>query len=127
VKVNFFGIEPEYENERMCHGTPITLSDNGFSVPLPPVGVFNWHYVQCVLKKFATPEFHDIENITYFVRPGDDDDDDDDDDSDRDFDDPRNIADPPYPGYLFDLGQLRQLQRLEKAERQQAILAWRQA
>jgi hypothetical protein len=123
--VNIYGTEPANENERMCHGAPITLSDNGSSVPLPPVGVFNWHYVQCVLKKFATPEFREFGNISYFVRPSDDGDDDDD-DSDRDFDDPRNIANPPYPGYLFDLSQSKALQRLEKAERQRAILAWRQ-
>ena len=98
MKVNIYGVEPIDENERMCHGVPITLSDNGSIVPLPPVGVFKWHYVQCVLKKFATPEFREFGNIWYFVRPGDDsDDDDDDDDDDRDFDDPRNIEDSSYP------------------------------
>ena len=124
TKVNIYGAEPRNTNEEMCHGTPITLSDHGSLVPLPPVGVFKWHYVQCVFKKFATRDFREFSNISYFVQPGDSDDDDDDDDSDRDFDDPRNIADPPYPGYLFDLNQSRALQHLEKAERHQAILAW---
>lgn len=130
--VNLYGAEPVYANERMCHGTQITLFDHsGSSMPVarPPVGVFNWHYIQCVLKKFASADYRNFGNVSYFVRPfhtgdGGDDSDEDDDESDRDFDDLRNIADPPYPSYFWDLAQARALQRLEEAERHQAILAW---
>lgn len=107
----------------MLHGHQITLSTQDDSLPLPPVGVFNWHYIQCVLKKFATSDYKKIDNINYFSLPYRTRDDDDD-DSDIDFDDERNVANPPYPSYLWELSEARARQRLEEVERDQAILTW---
>ena len=51
----------------MLHGHTITLSTRDAS--FPPIGVFNWHYVQCVLKRFATDEYKQSQNIYYFSLP----------------------------------------------------------
>ena len=37
-------------NDQVLHGRQIALSMNDPSLSLPPVDVFNWHYIQCVLK-----------------------------------------------------------------------------
>ena len=31
------------------HGYSVTLSVKAGDVPLPPQGVFDWHYIQCVI------------------------------------------------------------------------------
>ena len=113
------GLDPNGEN---VHGRQITLSSHDLSVPLPLVGAFDWHYIQCVLKKFSTPAYQGIDNITYFSLPFCTREDDD--ESDIEFDDERNIADPPYPSYLWDLAQWRMLEHLETEERNRAIVAW---
>lgn len=88
--VNLAGLPPFSRREPLLHGHQISLSSHDPSLALPPVGVFNWHYVQCVLKKFATPEYQEINNVSHFVFPfctkdGDED------ESDVNFDDPENI------------------------------------
>jgi hypothetical protein len=85
--------------------------------------VFNWHYLQCVLKKFSTPAYQAIDNIYYFSLPFRTRDDDDD-ESDVDFDNDRNVANPPYPSYLWELSELRARQDLEAIERNHAIATW---
>ena len=100
-------------NEQVLHGHQIALHTHDPLVALPPVGVFNWHYLQCVLKKILLPL--PIKQLTTFtispchsVRR-----DDDNDESDVDFDDDRNVANPPYPSYLWELSELRAHQHLE--------------
>jgi len=120
--VSITGAEP-VRDEPMCHGTPITLSPHASPHNIPPVGVFNWHYIQCVLNRFSTDAYQNLPNVNYFTQPFRTAYDDDDDESDRSFDDP-NIANPPYPSYLLELSELRTLQRLEEEERRQAIVTW---
>ena len=113
------------QNDRALHGCQIAPLSHDPLYALPPVGVFNWHYIQCVLKKFSTPAYQQINNIYYFSLPfRTRDDDDDDDESDVDFDDDRNIANPPYPSYLSELSELRAHQHLEAVERNRAIVTW---
>jgi len=50
--------------------------------------------MQCVLQRFGTPGYKGLQKIEHFLFPIRTTDDDDD---DRNFDDPRNIEDPPYP------------------------------
>ncbi|KAM6493645.1 hypothetical protein JOM56_010006, partial [Amanita muscaria] len=57
--LNIFGV-PLTPGDQMLHGHTITLSTHD-----PPIGMFNWHYLQCVLKKFATADYKQIGNI-YF-------------------------------------------------------------
>ena len=89
----------------------------------PPPGVFAWHYIQCVLAKFATDEYKDLANINHINLPFRTEDDDDDDDPE--FDDPRNVEDPPYPSYLLDLAWSRRCQEVEEVEQRQDIERWR--
>ena len=51
------------------HGRQITLTTHDTSLDPPPVAIFNWHYIQCVLKKFATPDYMDIKNIYHSFHP----------------------------------------------------------
>jgi hypothetical protein len=119
MPLNLFGGLPS-PNDRVLHGHRIALSTHDPSLSLPPVGVFNWHYTQCVLKKFSTPAYQAIDNIHYFLpfRTRDDD------DGDVDFDNERNVANPPYPSYLWEFSELRARQRLEAVERNRAIVTW---
>ena len=109
-------------NDPVVHNHTITFPTN--NAAFPPIGVFNWHYLQCVLKRFSTPEYHQIQNIYYSALPFRTREDEEDDESDRDFDDERNIANPPYPSYLNELAEAKMRQRLEDAERNQAIVEW---
>ncbi|KAF8813131.1 hypothetical protein BYT27DRAFT_7131819 [Phlegmacium glaucopus] len=124
VPLNFLGgpLLPSYNQP--LHGFQISLQTHDPSFTLPHVGVFNWHYIQCVLKKFSTPDYNAITNIDYFYLPFCTREDDDDDDDDIDFDDDRNIANPPYPSYLFELSQMRAQQHLEEVEHNHTIMAW---
>lgn len=120
--MNLYGVTPsQLGSEPVLHGCQITLSAHNL-LPLPPVGVFNWHYLQCVLKKFATVDYKAINNINNFSFPFCTRDDNN--DSDIDFDDERNIVDPPYPSYLWDLAFARAHRHMEVLERDQAILTW---
>jgi hypothetical protein len=121
--VNRYGAEPQTANEVMCHGYSITLTTHVPTLDLPPVGVFNWLYTQCVLTKFSTADYRTFNNIYHFVLPFRTRDDDDD-ESDRDFDDERNIANPPYPSYPLELAEFRLRQHLEALEHDHTIMAW---
>jgi hypothetical protein len=107
----------------MCHGYGITFTTHDPALDLPPAGVFNWHYTQCVLKRFSARDYRAFDNIYYFALPFRTRDDEDD-TSDRDFGDERNIENPPYPSYRLELAAFRACQRLEAAERDHAIVAW---
>ena len=69
----------------------------------------------------TTPAYQAIDNIYYFSLPFRTREDDD--ESDVDFDDDKNIANPPYPSYLWELSELRARQHLE-VERNHAIATW---
>ena len=122
MALNYGGL-PLSPNDQALHGRQIVLSTHDPSLlPLPPTGVFNWHYIQCVLKKFSTRAYQEIDNIYYFYLPFRTRDDDD--ESDIDFDDERNIANPPYPSYPWDLAVARAHQHSEAVERNRAIMTW---
>ncbi|KAF5373230.1 hypothetical protein D9615_007414 [Tricholomella constricta] len=120
--LHLYGGPPLTSNDPMCHGRQLTLSIHDPSLSLPPVGVFNWHYVQCVLKKFSSSDYQQIDNIQHFVMPFRTRDDDD--DGDVDFDDEGNVTNPPYPSYLWELSEARERRRLDAIERNRAIMAW---
>jgi hypothetical protein len=123
TNLNLLGSQPLTPNDPMLHGHQVTLITHDPSLSLPPAGVFNWHYVQCVLTKFATDAYKAVDNVHYFSLPFRTRDDDDD-DSDIDFDDERNVANPPYPSYLWELAESRARQHLEAVELNRAILTW---
>ncbi|CAA7257420.1 unnamed protein product [Cyclocybe aegerita] len=86
------------------HGHQISLNTHDPSLPLPPVGVFNWHYMQ----EYGAYSSDDDESVV-------------------DFDNERNITDPPYPSYLWELSELRERQRVEGLERDRDIATWSSA
>ena len=111
------------QNDQALHGCQIAPVTHDPLYALPPAGVFNWHYIQCVLKKFSTLAYQAIDNIYYFSLPFRTRDDDDA-ESDVDFDDDRNVANPLYPTYLWELSELRARQHWETVERNHAITTW---
>jgi hypothetical protein len=88
---------------------------------LPPEGVFDWHYLQCVVRAFGTPQYQNFPNINFFVHPfktAHDDDDSDDEYTDNDE------AELPYPSYRFDRYLEEQGRRQMALERREAVGRW---
>ena len=79
------------------HMFTVTLSTHRRNIPLPPTGVFNWHYLQCVLLRFATDQYKQLPNITFFIHTFKTSDTESDDDFEDDIND-----EPPYLSYRFD-------------------------
>lgn len=101
------------------HGYQVTLTVHGGSINLPPPGVFNWHYLQCVLKRFATPDYRSFNNIVHYEMPFKTSS-----DSDIDEFEDDGSAEPPYPSYRFDRYLQEQAERLRLFERNEAISGW---
>ncbi|KAH9034902.1 hypothetical protein EDB85DRAFT_1889622 [Lactarius pseudohatsudake] len=51
------------------HGYSVTLQVRAGTYPLPPSGVFNWHYLQCVISMFGTQEYKTISDIWFYIFP----------------------------------------------------------
>ena len=51
------------------HGYSVTLSVKAGDVHLPPQGVFDWHYIQCVITRFGTRSYKGFLDINFFVYP----------------------------------------------------------
>ena len=52
----------------------------------PPPGLIRWHYLQCVIRKFAHSDYENIQNIYHFELPMKMEDESDDEDEDTDSD-----------------------------------------
>ncbi|KAM6493658.1 hypothetical protein JOM56_010019 [Amanita muscaria] len=123
AQLSIIGAPPLAPSNPMLHGHTMTLSTHDAS--FPPIGMFNWHYLQCVLKKFATDEYKQIQNICYFSLPFRTREEvEEAEEIDLDFDDERNIANPPYPSYPIELAEATARLHLEDAERNRDIGAW---
>ncbi|KIY68566.1 hypothetical protein CYLTODRAFT_453440 [Cylindrobasidium torrendii FP15055 ss-10] len=84
--------------------------------PLP--GLFRWHYLQCVLRRFATQEYRRQSNISYHeipLRMEDDSSDNDRGDDDEDG----------WPSASWDRARLAASEAEAEKQRQSAIVAWR--
>ncbi|KAJ3502954.1 hypothetical protein NLJ89_g8654 [Agrocybe chaxingu] len=95
---------------------------HGGNQPLPPKGVFDWHYLQCVAKRFATMDYKAVPGIYFYAYPFRMDDDDESDDE-FEFED-NNEIEPPYPTYRFDRFLMEQGRKLRMHERDQEIARW---
>ena len=98
----------------------VTLSVHEGDYPLPPKGVFDWHYLQCVLLKFGTHQYKCLPNIAFFVYPFKTADDD---ESDDEFEDDVN-DEPPYPSYRFDRLMEQQWEKHREQERFKEVAQW---
>ncbi|KAF8998746.1 hypothetical protein BDZ89DRAFT_1251621 [Hymenopellis radicata] len=62
----------------LTHGFP-ARPPRPNAIHVPPAGLFRWHYLQCVLKKFANDDYRNLPNIHFSELPlrmeGDSDDD----------------------------------------------------
>ncbi|KIY68568.1 hypothetical protein CYLTODRAFT_351145 [Cylindrobasidium torrendii FP15055 ss-10] len=82
--------------------------------PLP--GLFRWHYLQCVLRRFATETYRRQSNISYHEIPLRMEDDSDDDTGDDDGD---------WPSASWDRARLAASEAEVEKQRQSAVIAWR--
>ena len=81
------------------HSRQVTLVVHDGPEALPPKGLFDWHYLQCVAKQFATEEYKELPDIYFTVYPFKTSDDDSNDEFELgDYDG----IEPPYPSYRFD-------------------------
>jgi len=88
---------------------------------LPPSGVFNWHYLQCVAKQFATSEYKSLHGIYFYVYPFKTASDESDDEFESDSNDE---IEPPYPTYNFDRFMVEQGRKQMIEERNQEVAQW---
>ncbi|KDR79493.1 hypothetical protein GALMADRAFT_137314 [Galerina marginata CBS 339.88] len=82
---------------------------------LPPPGLIRWHYLQCVLKRFAHDDYKNLENIYLPELPlrmkGD---------SDYEGTD----SEAEWPSKVLDLGRVVENDLEEREERHQAVESW---
>ncbi|KAK1220130.1 hypothetical protein PQX77_017120 [Marasmius sp. AFHP31] len=76
----------------LIHRYPVSLPFP-HRTSLPPLGLFRWHYLQCVIKKFKTDALENVPNISYFELPFRIEDDDDDSGTDSDLEWPSSVFD----------------------------------
>ena len=82
---------------------------------VPPPGLFRWHYLQCVLKRFAHDDYKNLENINFSELPlrmegGSDDD--------------GTDSEAEWPSLGLDLGRVVENSLEECEERHRAVATW---
>ena len=82
---------------------------------VPPPGLFRWHYLQCVLKRFAHDDYKNLENIYFSELPLRMEGDSDDDGTDSELE---------WPSMAFDLGRVVENSLEEHEERHQEVATW---
>ncbi|KAJ7210463.1 hypothetical protein GGX14DRAFT_450810 [Mycena pura] len=90
--------------------TPPRLQPN-----TPPPGLFRWHYLQCVLKRFAHADYKNLPNINFSMLPlrmkGD-------------SDDEGTDSEAEWPSMALDLGRAVKNSLEERDERHGAVAEW---
>ncbi|KAJ7103055.1 hypothetical protein B0H15DRAFT_767410 [Mycena belliarum] len=81
----------------------------------PPAGLFRWHYLQCVLRRFAHSDYKSLANITYPELPIK---------MEGDSDNEGTDSEAEWPSMALDLGRAAEISLEEHAERQQAVTDW---
>ena len=81
----------------------------------PPPGLFRWHYLQCVIRKFAHDDYKNLQNIHYHELPLRMEGDSDDEGTDSEYE---------WPSAVFDRGRAMQMDIAEHEERQRLIAEW---
>ncbi|KAF9030966.1 hypothetical protein BDZ89DRAFT_1064292 [Hymenopellis radicata] len=101
----------------VLHGHQVYPPQPQTADPVPHPGLFRWHYMQCVLRRFGTDEYKALPNIKHHERPFRSEDDDDDQfDDDGSFD---------WPSAVFDRGRLEASVEAEQAEQRARVVRWR--
>jgi hypothetical protein len=97
----------------------VTLSVHDGDVPVPSPGVFNWHYLQCVIRAFGTAEYKNFTDIKFFIYPFKTADD----ESDEIYTDNDDLE-PPYPSYPFDRFLAERGRQQMALERADEVMRW---
>lgn len=97
----------------------MTLSVHDVIASLPPKGVFDWNYLQCVISVFGTSQYKNFPNIKFFVHPFKTSSD----DSDDEYTDNDEMQ-PPCPSYRFDQFLAEQGKRQMAIERHEEVAQW---
>ncbi|KAJ3836213.1 hypothetical protein F5878DRAFT_541775 [Lentinula raphanica] len=96
------------------HGQAITPPNPASPID-PPPGLFRWHYLQCVIRKFSTTDYQNIENIAMYEKSvlmkGD-------------SDDEATDSEADWPSAIFDRGRFAYAQAQLEAERMDAVARW---
>ena len=79
----------------------------------PPPGLFQWHYLQCVIKKFAHTNYTELQNIAYYELPLQVEDNDD--------------CDVWWPSAALDHGRAQQMEDKKSEEHKRDIVKWANA
>ncbi|KAF8888723.1 hypothetical protein CPB84DRAFT_1684086 [Gymnopilus junonius] len=82
---------------------------------IPPAGLFHWHYLQCVLKRFAHDDYKNLENITFSELPLR---------MEGDSDDDGTDSEAEWPSKCLDLGRVVENSLEEREERHRAVATW---
>jgi hypothetical protein len=82
---------------------------------VPPPGLFRWHYLQCVLKRFAHEDYKNLENIDFSELPLR---------MEGDSDDDGTDSEAEWPSLVLDLGRVMKNSLEEREERHRAVATW---
>jgi hypothetical protein len=82
---------------------------------LPPPGLFRWHYLQCVLRRFAQDDYKNFANIDFPELPVGMEEDSDDDGTDNEAE---------WPSMGLDRGRDVENSLEERDERHRAVAKW---
>jgi len=82
---------------------------------VPPPGLFRWHYLQCVLKRFAHDDYKSLENINFSELPLP---------MEGDSDDDGTDSEAEWPSLSLDLGRVAEDSLKEREECHQAVAKW---
>jgi hypothetical protein len=81
----------------------------------PPPGLFRWHYLQCVIRKFAHDDYKNLQNIHYYELPLRMEGDSDDEGTDSEYE---------WPSAVLDRGRAMQMDIAEHEKRQRLTAEW---
>ncbi|KAF7360106.1 hypothetical protein MVEN_00739000 [Mycena venus] len=93
------------------HAIPPRPQLNNF----PPPGLFRWHYLQCVLKRFAHDDYKNLVNINFSELPLR---------MEGDSDDDGTDSEAEWPSLGLDLGRDVESSLEEREERHRAVAEW---
>jgi hypothetical protein len=81
----------------------------------PPPGLFRWHYLQCVIRKFAHSDYENLQNIYYCELPLRMEGDSDDEGTDSEYE---------WPSAALDRGRAMEAEDKQHEERQRLVGEW---
>jgi hypothetical protein len=81
----------------------------------PPPGLVRWHYLQCVLRKFAHSDYRNMDNITYYELPLR---------MEGDSDDEGTENEHGWPSAALDRGRAIQMESEDREECQRLVSEW---